>query len=39
MIENNLYDSMIADVLHPDYKQRRKNLYDRVIGKYQPSNP
>ncbi len=39
MIEHSLYDSMIADVLQPDYKKRRKDLYDRVVGKYQPTNP
>jgi len=39
MIEHNLYNSMIADVLVPDYKKRRKDLYDRVVGLYQPSNP
>ena len=39
MIEHSLYDSMIADVLLPDYKKRRKDLYDRVVGAYQPTNP
>ena len=39
MIEHTLYDSDISEVLFPDYKKRRKDLYDRVVGAYQSSNP
>lgn len=39
MIEHTLYDSDFSDRLFPDYKKRRKDLYDRVMGAYQPSNP
>ena len=39
MIEHSLYDSDFSERLFPDYKKRRKDLYDRVVGKYQPSNP